>query len=717
MAARNRFAGRMTLAGTVLADRYRLLDVLGEGGMAVVYRARDELLDRDVAVKILRPQFAADDEFVRRFRQEARSAASLAHPNIAPIFDSGVDGDLQFIVMQLVDGPDLERVLAGHGRMQVAEALRIAMAVAEALQAAHDHGLIHRDVKPGNILLTSDGSVRVVDFGISRAVKDVRRTTPGLLLGSMQYCSPEQVVGEEVGPASDIYSLGLVLYELLTGVRPFDGSSPAAVALERVRRELPPPSSVAHDLPGGIDELVMGALAREPAARYPSGLAFADAIRDWWRASRADAARTVLPRTGARIPRERRRSVPTAPLSSAATAVATAAFDSSKRVGEARAGDAPTARHEAAHVARKGPMPIEAGTSAKGNASSGPGGGLASPAGDAATTVRRAGTTRAAGAPDGPRGTAATATKRGRKTATPGVAATPALAAAAMRATGAIRATEAARATAAIRATEAGRATAAIRATEATRATAAAPSGTVGGSGADVPPRTVPPPTATGSGPSAAHRVAAPSAIDDRDDRRRGLGILVPLLALVAIAFLAWSLLPDRRHQGGVLAATASPGRSAGAIVATPSPTPAASPSPSPSPTPAPTPRPTPRPTPKPTPVPVGVTAPLRTPAQTVARFYQLVAAHDFTAAARLWSPRMRANYPPSIYINRRFAHTTRIVLNRDQTISMNLAAGTAVVAVDLTEYRDIEPSPRRWVGRWDLVLTRNGWLLDQPHF
>jgi hypothetical protein len=115
--------------------------------------------------------------------------------------------------------------------------------------------------------------------------------------------------------------------------------------------------------------------------------------------------------------------------------------------------------------------------------------------------------------------------------------------------------------------------------------------------------------------------------------------------------------------------------------------------------------------------VPVRATAPLRTPAQTVARFYELVAAHEFTAAARLWSPRMRANYPPSIYINRRFAHTTRIVLNRDQTISMNLAAGTAVVAVDLTEYRDIEPSPRRWVGRWDLVLTRNGWLLDQPHF
>jgi tRNA A-37 threonylcarbamoyl transferase component Bud32 len=683
MAGRDGFAGGMTLAGTVLADRYRLLDVLGEGGMAVVYRARDELLDRDVAVKILRPQFAADNEFVRRFRQEARSAASLAHPNIAPVFDSGVHGDLQFIVMQLVDGPDLEKVLADGGRQPVAEALRIGMAVAEALQAAHDHGLIHRDIKPGNILLTADGSVRVVDFGISRAVSDVRRTTPGLLLGSMQYCSPEQVVGEEVGPASDIYSLGLVLYELLTGVRPFDGSSPAAVALERVRRELPPPSSVAHDLPVGIDELVMGALAREPAARYASGLAFAEAIRDWWRASRADAAPQVLPRTGARIPRERRRPVPTAALSSAATAVATAAFDSSKRVGEARAGDAPTAPH----VDRKRPMPAEAGTTGKVNASTGPGGERASAAGDA-PTVRRAPTSGIAGAPDGTPGTPATATKRGRKAAIRAVAATPGFAAAAIRARAAIRATEAGR--------------------------AAGPVAT-GGAGADVPPPTVPPPPPAPSGPPPARPVAAP--VDDREHRRRRVGILLPLVAVVAIAFLVWSLLPHGPDRAGVLAATGSPAATAAAFLPTTSPSSTPSPSPTPSPTAAPTPRPTPRATPRPTPVPVRATAPLRTPAQTVARFYELVAAHDFTAAARLWSPRMRANYPPSIYINRRFAHTTRIVLNRDQTISMNLAAGTAVVAVDLTEYRDIEPSPRRWVGRWDLVLTRNGWLLDQPHF
>src|SRR3954452_809700 len=285
----------MTLAGTVLRGRYRLLDLLGEGGMAVVYRARDELLDRNVAVKILRTQFAADEDFVRRFRQEARSAAALSDPNIATIFDTGVDNGREFIVMQLVDGPDLERDLTERGSVPVAEALRIAIAVADALESAHRHGIVHRDIKPGNILLASDGAVRVVDFGIARALGDSRTTALGLLLGSVQYCSPEQVLGEEVGPASDVYSLGIVLYELLTGRRPFDGDSPAAVALERLRRQPPPPSTVAPDLPAGLDDIVMRALARNPRRRYPSARAFADAIRGWWRANRRARLTGAIP--------------------------------------------------------------------------------------------------------------------------------------------------------------------------------------------------------------------------------------------------------------------------------------------------------------------------------------------------------------------------------------------------------------------------------------
>jgi serine/threonine protein kinase len=183
----------MNAPGLLLGGRYRLIEVLGEGGMAVVYRARDELLDRDVAVKVLREQYAADEDFVRRFRQEARNAAALAHPNIAPVFDTGVDAGVEYIVIQLVDGPDLEAVLAERGRLPLAEALRITTAVAEALHVAHERGIVHRDMKPGNIMLASDGEVRVVDFGIARALGDARTTNPGLLLGSVQYCSPEQV--------------------------------------------------------------------------------------------------------------------------------------------------------------------------------------------------------------------------------------------------------------------------------------------------------------------------------------------------------------------------------------------------------------------------------------------------------------------------------------------------------------------------------------------
>jgi eukaryotic-like serine/threonine-protein kinase len=166
----------MNAPGTLLNDRYRLGPLLGEGGMAVVYRAHDETLDREVAIKILRSQFASDEDFLRRFRQEARNAAALSHPSIAPVFDTGVDGDLEYIVMQLVDGPDLERVLADSGRLPVSEALRITSDVADALHAAHDNGIVHRDVKPGNILLTSQGDVRVVDFGIARALGDSRTT-------------------------------------------------------------------------------------------------------------------------------------------------------------------------------------------------------------------------------------------------------------------------------------------------------------------------------------------------------------------------------------------------------------------------------------------------------------------------------------------------------------------------------------------------------------
>src|SRR5688572_5259365 len=263
--------GYMTMTERVLAGRYRLLEVIGQGGMAVVYRARDEMLARDVAVKVLRPAFAKDDAFVERFRREARNAAALLHPNIVTIHDTGVDeagGD--FIVMSLVDGSDLREVIARDGALPIGFAVRIGIETARALQFAHDHGIVHRDIKPANILIGEDGDARVADFGIARAATDVGATTSGAILGSAQYASPEQVSGEPVSSRSDVYSLGIVLYEALTGVRPFDGPSPAAVALERLRVPPRPLREVRPDVPESLEATVMRTLELDPEARHPS---------------------------------------------------------------------------------------------------------------------------------------------------------------------------------------------------------------------------------------------------------------------------------------------------------------------------------------------------------------------------------------------------------------------------------------------------------------
>ena len=255
----------VVLTERVLAGRYRLLEVIGQGGMAVVHLAHDELLDRDVAVKVLRPGFAEDPEFVDRFRREARHAASLHHPNIVTIYDTGVDPETgsDYIVMQLVDGPDLQEVLERSGALAVGFAVRIGIETARALAFAHEHGIIHRDIKPANILIASDSEVRVADFGIARAATDTGATTGGMI-GSAQYASPEQVLGEEVGPRSDLYSLGVVLYEGLTGVRPFDGPSPAAVALERLRVKPRPIRSIDPTVPRSLEQIVMRLLERRP---------------------------------------------------------------------------------------------------------------------------------------------------------------------------------------------------------------------------------------------------------------------------------------------------------------------------------------------------------------------------------------------------------------------------------------------------------------------
>jgi serine/threonine-protein kinase len=281
--------------GRVIAGRYQLIALVGEGGMATLWRAMDEQLEREVAVKILRPQFGADPGFAARFRNEARIAGSLSHPSIVQVYDFGTDpeGGDQYIVMQLVEGQDLAAVLRERGPLPVNEAVGIGAAVADALDAAHRHGLVHRDIKPGNILITPAGRTLVTDFGISRAITDASMTVTGTTIGSVHYFSPEQAAGEEVGPPSDMYALGIVLYEMLSGRRPFQADSAAGVALKRLNEPPPPLSTGIRPIPPRLESVVMRALARDPARRYASAADLARALREW--PSEEETAAVVAP--------------------------------------------------------------------------------------------------------------------------------------------------------------------------------------------------------------------------------------------------------------------------------------------------------------------------------------------------------------------------------------------------------------------------------------
>lgn len=520
--------------------------------MAVVYLAHDELLDRDVAIKVLRPGLAEDPAFVDRFRREARHAASLHHPNIVTTHDTGVDPDTgsDFIVMQLVDGPDLKEIIGRSGPLAVGFAVRIGIEAARALAFAHDHGIVHRDIKPANILIDGDGEVRVADFGIARAGTDTGATTGGMI-GSAQYASPEQVLGEEVGPSSDLYSLGVVLYEALTGVRPFDGPSMAAEALERLRIKPRPMTSIDPTIPRSLERIVMRLLERHPNLRYATG---GDV------AAELDALR-VRELGGVRRPGSR-----------------------------AREG----VRMAAVAAAR-----------------------LPSPSADADL------------------GRTTAAPKRRRRRA-----------------------------------------------------------------------------------------LALPS----------GVGAAAAAIALLAAGTIgAILLLGDGGGRGGAVAGqTFEPTATGGAVAVVPDP----SPSPSPQPTPvatsglvptlappptatfAPTATPAPPvPTPKPAPKPARPAAagPSRDPAETLGRFYRLIELRDYGGAAALWSPRMRAQYPPGRYIAGRFNATTGITVHRLRIVRMSVSSRASVVSIDITEYRS-SGSPRRWVGTWDLVLLNGAWLMDRPH-
>jgi eukaryotic-like serine/threonine-protein kinase len=251
----------------VLSGRYELGSRLGKGGMASVFRGTDRLLGRTVAVKVLAPQFAEDRKFVERFRREAQAAAGLNHPNVVSVFDTGSADGVHYIVMEFVEGRTLADIIHEEGALPPRRAAEIAVAVCRALSSAHEKGMVHRDVKPGNVLITPDGGVKVADFGIARVAVGEPLTVTGSVMGTASYLSPEQAKGEKVDARSDIYSLGCVLYEMLTGRTPFEADSPVSIAYKHVEEQPTAPSTVNPAVPRELGAVVMKALAKDPADR------------------------------------------------------------------------------------------------------------------------------------------------------------------------------------------------------------------------------------------------------------------------------------------------------------------------------------------------------------------------------------------------------------------------------------------------------------------
>jgi tRNA A-37 threonylcarbamoyl transferase component Bud32 len=561
----------MASPGDLLAGRYELMEPIGSGGMAVVWRARDQRLGRHVAVKILRHEYAEDEEFVRRFEVEAHNAANLSHPNVAPVYDTDVDGDARFIVMELVDGPSVAEVLSRRGRLEPVVAVDIAAGAARALAAAHRRGLVHRDVKPANLLIGRDGRVRLADFGIARALTSSRVTQPGTVLGSIPYLSPEQARGEEASASGDVFSLGVVLFEMLTGRLPWEADTAAAMATARLYSPAPPVSTADASLPVGLSTIVAKALEVDPAKRYSSARVFADALDAWNRRHRA----ALGGRTGIRH----------------ATTALTAGMRPSLEAPVVLAAASPSPAAQG--IARMNPSVV---------------------------------------APLG----------RGRTR--PAITKPPVPAA---------------------------------------------------------PKREVPREREVRKGPA-------------EGDRRGGV-----LIAAVAVLFLgaivagflrgpARSPSPTELPGAVVVAPTASQVPNVATLVILPAPTPTATAAPAPTSTPVPTPRPTPRPTPP---------RPANTPGGAVTAFYDAVERHDWDTAIPLWSPSMQKRYPPQEWLIGRFRNTTRIDITRLRTVAINQSAGTARVEVTLVEYRTVEPSPRTFVGAWDLVLINGRWLLNDPDF
>ena len=260
----------MNLIGKIIGNRYEILEEVGLGGMATVYKAKDHVLNRLVAVKVLKDEFTTDADFVKRFNTEAQSAASLSHPNIVSIYDVGheEENNLYYIVMELIQGKTLKEIINSEGTLSWKWAVNIAMQIASALELAHKKGIVHRDIKPHNIIITEDGIAKVTDFGIAKAVSNSTITAFGTTIGSVHYFSPEQAKGGFTDAKSDLYSLGVVMYEMLTGKVPFDADTPVSVALKHMQEEPKEPAEINPEIPSAVNQIVVKAMQKEPSARY-----------------------------------------------------------------------------------------------------------------------------------------------------------------------------------------------------------------------------------------------------------------------------------------------------------------------------------------------------------------------------------------------------------------------------------------------------------------
>ncbi len=256
----------MLKTGMIIAERYEILGKIGTGGMADVYKAKDHKLNRYVAVKVLKPEFREDTTFIRKFRSEAQAAAGLTHPNIVNVFDVGDDEGVYYIVMELIEGITLKEYISKKGKLSIKEATSIAIQVSMGLEAAHNHGIVHRDVKPQNIIISTDGKVKVTDFGIARAASS--NTISSNVMGSVHYSSPEQVRGGYSDEKSDIYSLGITLYEMVTGRVPFDGDTTVAIAIKHLQEEMVPPSVYAENLPYSLEQIILKCTQKSVNRRY-----------------------------------------------------------------------------------------------------------------------------------------------------------------------------------------------------------------------------------------------------------------------------------------------------------------------------------------------------------------------------------------------------------------------------------------------------------------